>query len=183
MPAIKSILYVCLGLSLGSGLTLITLQERFVRERRRLLAMGESQRSKAAQAAVAVVNKQWEQKYQEQEEELHACQAQLAAAAEVNPAPINLEEFITRSEHEQLIAEKNAELGRLAAEHKTLTSHLTRHQEEINELHGQIAFLTGEIARLEEERKSIPDDDFLILGQPGGHMLPGSVVRAFIKGH
>lgn len=182
MPAIKSILFVCLGLSLGSGLTLISLQERFVRERRRLLAMGESQRSKAAQAAVAVVNKQWEQKYQEQEEELQACQAQLAAT-EVSPAPIDLGEFIARSEHERLIAEKNVELGRLATEHKTITNHLTKHQEEIKELHGQITFLTGEIARLEEEKKRLPDDDFLILGQPGGHLLPGSIVRAFIKGH
>ena len=182
MPATKTILYIFLGLSLGSGLTLIALQERFVRERRRLLAMGESQRSKAAQAAVAVLNKQWEQKCQQQAEELQACQAQLAIV-EASPPPNDHEEVIARNEHERLIHEKNFELSRLASEHKNMTIHLASHQEEIRELHGQITFLEGEIARLEDERKGLPDDDFLVLGPPGGHMLPGSVVRAFIKGH
>lgn len=182
MPEIKTILYVFLGLSLGSGLTLIALQERFVRERRRLLAIGESQRSKSAQAAVTVLNKQWEQKCQQQAEELLACQTQLAAI-EPSPPPIDLTEFISRSEHERLIHEKNTELSRLAAEHKTMATHLASHQEEVKELHDHISFLKGEISRLEEAQKSLPDDDFLLLGQPGSHLLPGSVVRAFIKGH
>ena len=178
----KSILYILLGLSLGSGLTLIVLQERFVRERRRLLAMGESQRAKAAQAAVAVLTKQWEQKGQQQAEELQAYQAQLATVEE-SPTPIDPEEYLARIEHEQLIHEKNFELGRLVAEHKTMVNRLTEHQGEITELHGQIIFLKGEITRLEEEKKRIPTDDFLVLAPPGGHLLPGAVVRAFIKGH
>lgn len=182
MPDVKTILYVFLGLSLGSGLTLLALQERFVRERRRLLAIGESQRAKSAQAAVTVSNKQWEQKCQEQAAELRACQEQLAAV-EAIPAPIDLAEYILRTEHERLIHEKNTELSRLAAEHKTIATHLSSRQEEIKELDEHITYLKGEITRLQEEKKNLPDDDFLLLGQPGSHLLPGSVVRAFIKGH
>ncbi len=184
----KAILYILLGLSLGSGLTLIALQERFIRERRRLLGLGESQRAKDAQAAVAVLNKQWEQKCQQQADELEAYQARLAAV-EASPPPVASDEFIECSEHDRLIHEKNTEISRLAAEVKTIGSHLASHQVEVGDLHGQITFLKGEIARLEEEKKHIeenkriPDDDFLLLGQSGGHLLPGSVVRAFIKGH
>ena len=177
----KAILYILLGLSLGSGLTLIALQERFIRERRRLLAMGESQRAKAAQAAVAVLNDQWEQKCQQQAEELGKCQAKLTAV-EASP-PIDRDAFIECSEHDRLINEKNSEISRLAAEIKTIGSHLANNQVEVSDLLGQVTFLKGEIAKLEEEKRHIPDDDFLMLGQSGGHLLPGSVVRAFIKGH
>ena len=184
----KALLYILLGVSLGSGLTLIALQERFIRERRRLLALGESQRATATQAAVALLNKQWEQKCKQHTDELQECQSRLALAATETPAPIAHEDtgdVIDKSEHERLIHDKNIELDRLAAEYKTMTRHLASHQEEIKDLHGQITFLKGEIAKLEEERKHIPaaDDDFLVLGQAGGHLLPGSVARAFIKGH
>lgn len=183
MPTIKTSLFILLGLCLGSGLTLIALQERFVRERRRLLAMSESQRTKSAHAAVAVSTKQWEQKCQQLEEDLHAVQTQLAFA-EANPPPIDPKEFVPRSEHERLIQEKNSELTRLTADHKMIASQLTKDQEEINELQAQIAFLGGEVSRLERAKTDVSvDDDFLLLGPPGGHLLPGSVVRAFIKGH
>lgn len=171
----KTFLYILLGLSLGSGLTLIAIQERFMRERRRLLAMGESQRAKAAEVAESILNKQWESKFQQQAEELQACQAQLATAGPCPTPGIDAEECVLRSEHEQLLHEKNLELARLTTENTTLVHHLDSHQEKINDLHDQLA-------RLEEEKKLVPDDDFLLLGQPGGHLLPGSVVRAFIKG-
>jgi hypothetical protein len=177
----KTILYILLGLSLGAGLTLIVLQERFVRERRRLLALGESQRAKDSQAAMAVLNKQWEQKYQQQAEEMQACQAQLAVI-EMSPAVPGQAEIALRQEHERLLLEKNAALDRLTAEQQSFRQQWAGQQEEIKDLQGQLTFLTGEIERLKGEKVLLTDDDFLLLGQPGGHLLPGSVVRAFIKG-
>lgn len=182
----KAFLFILLGLSLGSGLTLIALQERFVRERRRLMALGESQRATATQAAVALLNKQWEQKCKQHTDELEECRTRLAETETSPPAvPEERGDVIDTSEHERMIHEKNLELGRLAAEIKTMGTLLTNHKDEINDLHGQITFLKGEIAKLEEEKKRIPapDDDFLFLGQGRGHLLPGSVARAFIKGH
>ena len=186
----KALLYILLGASLGSGLTLIALQERFIRERRRLLSLGESQRATATQAAVALLNKQWEQKCKQHTDELQECQSRLAAAETPSetPSPIAHQDpgdLIDKNEHERLLHEKDVEVDRLAAEHKTMAHHLASHQEEIKDLHGQITFLKGEIAKLEEERKHLPaaDNDFLVLGQAGGHLLPGSVARAFIKGH
>ncbi len=180
----KALLYILLGLSLGSGMALIALQERFIRERRRLLALGESQRATATQAAVALVNKQWEQKCKQHTDDLQELRARLEATETPGPlAPEDLENLVDKGEHERLLHEKNLALDRLAAENKALASHLANHQEEIKDLHGQITFLKGEIAKLEEEKKHLPaaDDDFLFLGQ--GSLLPGSVARAFIKGH
>ena len=54
-------------------------------------------------------------------------------------------------------------------------------------IHGQFAelqsesdFLKGEVDRLEEEKKSLPVDDFIVVGAPGGHLLPGSVARSLM---
>jgi|GEM_PF-1986615 len=187
----KTFLLILLGLSLGSGLTLIVLQERFIRERRRLLSLGESQRAKASQASLAVLTKQWEQKYQLQGEDLQACQGQLAALAANPPqAPETpqaaIEDAIPRPLHEQLLGEKAAEIDRLTAERDELSQQASqqtiRQQEEITELQGQIERFTNEISQLKRQVELMTDNDFLLLGQPGGHMLPGSVVRAFIKG-
>lgn len=180
-------LYVLLGLSLGAGLTLIALQERFVRERRRLLALGEAQRAKTAQT-VDELGTRLEQQTKQHQEELRACQARLAAA-EAAPATAPAREGgLEVSEYERLIEGKTVELNRLATENTALAEHLASHRAEIKDLQGQVAFLHGEVTRLEgetarlaAEKEALPDDDFLLLGQPGGHMLPGSVVRAFIK--
>lgn len=186
----KVLLYILLGLSLGAGMTLIVLQERFLRERRRLMAMGESQRAKAAQALEDA-----NQKCHQLTEELRECQARITDA-ETTPAPESAG-LIPQDEHERLIRENTEELSRLAEENRTLADHLAKYQGENQDLYGEIAELQGEIASLrgqitslqgelaalEAEKKSqMVDDDFVLLGQPGGHLLPGPVVRAFIKG-
>lgn len=181
----KTVLFILLGLCLGTGLTLIALQERFVRERRRLLSLGEAQRAKASQTALAVLTKQWEQKYQQQGEELQACQGQLTVLT-TNPPQAPAEDSIARPLHDKLLGERDAEIDRLTAErdelHRQTSQQSSQHQEEIDKLQGQIHGLTNEVTLLKREVELISDNDFLLLGQPGGHMLPGSVVRAFIKG-
>lgn len=189
----KILLYILLGLSLGAGLTLIALQERFLRERRRLMALGESQRAKSHQV-MADANKKWEQQCQQLSEELQACQTRLTAA-EAAP-PMDTQGLVPQAEHERLIRENTAELSRLAEENRSLADHLAKYQGEnqdlygeiaelqgeIASLHGQLTTLQGEIATLSAEQKTSLDDDFILLGRPGGHLLPGSVVRALIKG-
>lgn len=191
---IKSILYILLGLSLGSGLMLIALQERFLRERRRLMTLGESQRAKAAQA-LDDTNKKWEQQLRQLTEELHGCQSRLATA-EALPLT-DAVGLVPQDEHERLLRENTEQLSRLAEENRNLADHLAKYQGEnqdlyheiaelqgeIANLHGQLSTLQSEIATREAKQKTrLDDDDFVLLGQPGGHLLPGSVVRAFIKG-
>lgn len=177
-----AILYILLGLSLGTGLTMIVLQERFLMERRRLLTLGESQRTKADHA-LDELNKKWANECREHIDELHACQEQLKKIEDL-PPPSSPENHIDRTEHNRLIQEKNSELSRLAAEIKTAAKLLAGHQEEIHDLQGQIAFLQGEVTRLETAppKTSLPNDDFVLIGSTNGHLLPGSVVRALIKG-
>ncbi|MDP2104729.1 MAG: hypothetical protein Q8J76_01950 [Desulfobulbaceae bacterium] len=177
----KALLFILLGLSLGIGLTLIAIQERFLRERRRLLALGESQRAKATQA-LDEQNKKWAQECQQYKDELSACKEQLTKR-EV-PTLSSPEDPIHKNEHDRLIQEKNSELSRLATEIRGAAELLGGRQEEINDLQGQIAFLQGEVTRLEEapREKTLPNDDFVLLGNTNGHLLPGSVVRALIKG-
>jgi len=214
----KAILYILLGFSLGTGLTLIALQERFLRERRRLLALGESYRAKGDEA-LDELNKKWDQDCRQHREALQACQEQLTTLAAVPPsAPPD--EYISRLDHERLVQEKNTELSRLASDIKGTADLIEGQRKEINELQGQIALLQGDIARregtdstapaeliarhqqeldalhgqlaalqaevscLEKTRTEQPplNDDFILLGAPNGHLLPGSVVRAFIKG-
>lgn len=177
----KVFLYILLGLSLGSGLTLIALQERFIRERRRLLAMGESQLAQAAQALAEAKEKRAEE-LGRLTQDLAECRGRLAIAD--SRPPIDPEGLIDRDEHDRLLREREAEISRLATENLTLADHLARQQGESADLNGQITFLKGELGRVEAEKaaRPDPDDDFLLLGQPGGHLLPGAVVRAFIKG-
>lgn len=178
----EAILYILLGLSLGIGFTLIGLQERFLRERRRLLALGDSQRAKADQT-LDELNKKWAEECRQHKADLQTCQEELARIESAPPLP-SKQDHIDKNEHNRLIQEKNTELSRLAIEIKGAAELLERHKEELDDLQGQNAFLRGEVARLEEAQKNkvLPNDDFVLLGNTKGHLLPGSVVRALIKG-
>lgn len=194
----KALLYVILGLSLGAGCTLIALQERFLRERRRLLALGDSQRAKA-DMAVDEMKAKWEAECELLQSELQACQGRLAEAilaaeaakeaVEESEVPVVATagaDLVLRGEHERLIQEKNTELSRLAAENKSLAVHLQGQQEELTDLHGQIAYLKEELAKAQEAvaTQVLSDDDFVLLAAKGsGHLLPGAVARAFLKGN
>jgi len=98
------------------------------------------------------------------------------------PALPDMTEFIPREAHERLLQEKDAELSQLMAENSALAERAINLQAETADLQGQLTYLHGEVARLDREIRATKDDDFILLAQPGGHLLPGSVVRAFIKG-
>ncbi len=181
----KAILFVLLGLCLGTGTTLIFLQERFLRERRRLLALGESQRAKGEQASEELTRK-WEEECELLRQELQGCQVRLAERVEsaAVPPPEDRPEMIDRHEHQRLIEEKNGELSRLAGENKSLADQCLAHQREIDDLNLQISYLKDELVKAQAARNTLPDDDFLLLGgQAANHLLPGSVARAFIRGN
>ena len=199
---LKIFLYILLGLSLGAGTTLIALQERFLRERRRLMALGESQRVKAAQALEEANNK-WEQRVQQLSADLQRCQAQLTTAIATSPPITTIVEQSVSNELEQLLQTKEGELNLLVAENQALSGLQTKHLAEIDSLRNDISHLQGkiealrgendalqeqnsllqaEIGKLKEQRQEPPTDDFIFMGdQSCRHLLPGAVARAFIK--
>lgn len=165
-----AILYAILGLSFGVGLTLIYLQERFIRERRLLVAVGESERAKAAQM-IKDLDEQWERTCSKYKQEIEAYKQQLSDS-----------QFSERlAELEEETRFKDSKITELGKENDRLQKNLVSYQKEIDDLQGELTFLKGEINRLEEERKKLPvDNDFIVFGE-SGHLLPGSVARAFIK--
>lgn len=162
-----TILFIILGISIGVGCTLIFLQERFIRERRLVLAASESDREKAAQQ-LTELDEKWELECEQYKQELIALQDQA-----VSPGALENSELAVR--------EKEARVQELAAENAQLREAVTALQGQLVEAQTESDFLKGEIARLEEDRAQLPPDDFILLSPPGGHLLPGSVARALMK--
>lgn len=150
-------LYVVLGLAVGIGVTLIYLQERFVRDRRVLLAKGESEKVKSEQM-LHELDAHWQQKF-------NACAAQLSDYEQRAP---DLEAIEAAQE-------------KFAAERAAWKENLEAQLKQISELQGEIAFLKGENEKLQKDTANRPPTEDYLLLSPGGHLLPGSVARAFMK--
>jgi len=186
-----AILYIILGLSLGVGLTLIYLQEKFIQERRLLEAMGESERIKSAKM-LKDLDEQWENSCSKYKQEIAEYKQQIEQLngtgmppADITPGPENgvsdTHSQARLAELEEKIRFKDEMLTELGEKNDILQQSLTSHQKEINDLQDELTFLKGEINRLEEEKKDLTlENDFIVFGD-GGHLLPGSVARAFMK--
>ncbi len=183
-----AILYIILGLSIGIGLTLIYLQERFIRERRLLVAMGESERAKSAKM-LKDLDESWEKSCAQYKENIEIYKERLENLAnETSPPAVNAVGEELSEESQQRLAQLEAEvqdndrkLAELQSDNNSLQKRLANHQQEISELQGELTFFKGEVTRLEVEQKGLPaDNDFIVLAD-GGHLLPGSVARAFMK--
>ncbi len=190
-----AILYIALGMSIGIGLTLIYLQERFIRERRLLVAMGESERAKSAKM-LKNLDEQWEKscgqykqeisEYKDQVKDLKETVSSKNASQNSTLANKRNKDAAKKlTEQEEKYRVKDDKLTEQQNKNYDLQKVLSNYKKEINELQGEITFLKGEVSRKEDERQDVPlplDDDLVMLND-GGHLLPGSVVRAFIKGH
>ncbi len=188
----NAILYIIMGFSLGVGLTLIYLQERFIRERRLLVAMGESERAKSAKM-LKDLDAQWETACAQYKEEIETYKTRLAEAQLVlearepdtdsdDKAATALAEAgerinILTEELERVKAQKS---GISAEERQKFQHDIDVFQQETKDLQAEITFLKGEVKRLQEaDNKQLPDD-YIVLSD-SGHLLPGSVARAFMK--
>jgi len=186
-----AILYIILGLSIGVGLTLIYLQERFIRERRLLVAMGESERAKSAKM-LKDLDEQWEKSCSQYKQEIAGYKQRLAQLNSKEIPLAGIRPGLKDEDSETISVERLAELeeetrfkdGKLTELEKDndrLQKSLAGFQKEIHDLQGELTFLKGEINRLEDEKKKLPqDNDFIVLAD-GGHLLPGAVARAFMK--
>ncbi len=202
---IRSSLYIVLGFSLGVGVTLIYLQERFLRERRKLRALDIAERAKS-QEIIKELDAKWEKETIECRREIADAHLQIAGyeeAALISETKVKeLEEIIVAyaekadkveeteqrctvdraaiTELQLTLQEKEEELAGLLKEKNDLLGTLTEARQEISDLHGEIEFLKGKITNIENQRKkSEQDDDFLVM-TPGHHYIPGSVVRSLM---
>lgn len=150
-------LYMVLGLAVGIGVTLIFLQERFVRDRQRLLAKGESERVKSAQM-LHDSESHWQERLEE-------CRMKLA-------------EYQNQLPDLQAI---EASQEKFAAERTAWQEKIDGQLQQISELQGEVAFLQGENEKLRKEQNEQPPSEDYLVFSPGGHLLPGSVARAFMK--
>jgi len=166
-----AILYTILGISIGVGVTLIYLQERFVRERRLLVAMGESERAKSAKM-LKELDEQWEAECEQYKEELEGCkkrleelehskgsEATISAQDEEKIALLGKELKARQEEYEKLL-EENASLKKkldAAAETSSAGNNdesralVDSLRQEIGEQQAEVDFLRGEVSRLKEE--------------------------------
>lgn len=191
--SITPILYIILGVCLGVGASLIYLQERFTKERRKLIALNEAEKAKSADM-LKRLDADWEEKTKADKEDI------LAKAARVQELEEALEEADNRAKNlaqetpstahkdggqdNELLIDlqgamqvKETELKDLLRENQEISKTLQTAYQEVKDLHGEITFLKGEVKKLEETSKDQPsDDDFLVLG-PGNHYIPGSVAR------
>jgi septal ring factor EnvC (AmiA/AmiB activator) len=167
------ILYIILGLAVGIGLTLVYLQERLIRERRLTVTMGESERLKAA-ALIKDVQAQMDEACARHKEDIAGYKGRLDALST---------EFQQRSgKLEEIVREKDIKLAELSKENSGLQENLAACQDEIKELQGELTFFKGEAARVDKGGKMLAvDDDSIVLAE-SGHLLPGAVVRALMKG-
>lgn len=183
-----------MGFSLGVGLTLIYLQERFIRERRLLVAMGESERAKSARM-LKDLDAQWEKICEQHKEEIEKYKVRLAetqlrlesleqdsdddsddkTAAALTEAGERIN--ILTEELERIRSQKS---GISAEEHQKFQHDISVYQQEIKDLQAETTFLKGEVKRLQEVDKNQLPDDYIVLSD-SGHLLPGSVARAFMK--
>lgn len=186
------ILYMIIGFSLGVGLALIYLQEKFTRERRKLLGLNEAEKAKSAEM-LASLDAKWEEKNKTDKAE---GSAQATRVQELQRALKVAEEKVFEhateplsrndtdnqaSELQEILTGKETELEELLSEKQNISSTLNAARQEVEELQGEIIFLKGEIKTLKEEKKREPiDDDYLVLG-PGNHYIPGSVARALME--
>ncbi len=190
----SAILYIIMGLSLGVGLTLIYLQERFIRERRLLVAMGESERAKSAKM-LKDLDAQWEGTCAQYKEEIEKYKARLtevqlileAKGADNNDdnddeAAVALTEAGERINilTEELERVKSQKAGLSAEERRRFQHDISAYQQETKDLQAEITFLKGEVKRLHEPDNNQLPDDYIVLSD-SGHLLPGSVARAFMK--
>lgn len=164
-------LYIVLGISIGVGSTLIFLQERFIRERRLVITASEAAQEKST-TLLKELDEKWELECNQYRQELALIQAEL----EAHPQECSSPEF-----SEETLAAKEALIATLEAENSQMREHLATFSSQLAELQGESDFLKGEIKRLEEEKSTLPSDDFIFLAPPGGHLLPGSVARALMK--
>ncbi|VAW42225.1 hypothetical protein MNBD_DELTA03-1290 [hydrothermal vent metagenome] len=184
-----------MGLSLGVGLTLIYLQERFVRERRLLVAMGESERAKSAKMLKDLDN-QWESTCAQYKEDIEKYKTRLAEAQQRLEArePDNNDDhddneaaaaLVEAGERINILAEElerfKAQKAEVSTEELQKFQHdISVYQQEIKDLQAEITFLKGEVKRLQDAKKNQLPDDYIVLSD-SGHLLPGSVARAFMK--
>ena len=183
-----------MGLSLGVGLTLIYLQERFVRERRLLVAMGESERAKSAKMLKDLDN-QWESTCAQYKEDIEKYKMRLAEAQQRLEArePDNNDDsddeaaaaLAEAGERINILAEElervKAQKAEISTEERQKFQHdISVYQQEIKDLQAEITFLKGEVKRLQDAKKNQLPDDCIVLSD-SGHLLPGSVARAFMK--
>jgi len=177
-----AILYTILGVSLGVGVTLIYLQERFVRERRLLVAMGESERAKSAKL-LKDLDEQWEAECDHLKEELEACRRKIEEMEQDE----GTKEVITVQDTEKITAlgneikAKQEEYDKLLEENASLRRELAPLRQQIQEQQSEIAFLRGEVDKLKKELTEKPataslEDDCIVFSK-GGHLLPGSIAR------
>nr|MBF0221532.1 hypothetical protein [Desulfobulbaceae bacterium] len=161
-----TLLYILLGISVGIGCTLIFLQERFTRERRRILATSKAEREKATRQLLELDEK-WEAECEQYRQELAAAQTEAAGD--------------NAADSEQRILEKESEIAALTSENQQLQKSNAALQDQLTEAQSESDYLKGEIKRLEKEKSQIPADDFIVLSPSGGHLLPGSIARALMK--
>ncbi len=144
-----TILYIILGISIGVGCTLIFLQGRFIRERLFVVAASQSERQKSAEQ-LKELDEQWELECAHYKQEVAAMQDE---AAHGGDEVKGLEEALLK---------KEALLTELTIEQEQLRESIAVIQGQFAELQSESDVLKGEVDRLEEEKKNLPDDDYTI---------------------
>ena len=161
-----SFLYVILGFSLGFGVAIITLQERFIRERRRLIALNQAERVKNSESQSEDLQRIKAEKTACQEA-LEECRRAAAEAArpeaperedstQAATAPEEMEPRIdpqARERVEQLENELASARERLMAEEATrkILQDTKEHlEEDVVNLEGETHALKEEILRQKE---------------------------------
>lgn len=140
-----ALLYIILGAVLGVGLTLLILQDRFVRQRRLLVAMGESERAKSSQM-LHELDDQWKQESRQFRQKLKSYKNKLSIK-QVAP-----QEALSRvAILKEKMREKEEARLELEEAKNNLQNSLSDRRLEISEMQEEISFLKGEADRLSNE--------------------------------
>lgn len=190
-------LYIVLGLSVGVGSTLIFLQEKIIRERRKLMALSASEKAKAKEA-LKELDSRWEQATAKQKKEIEEATLKIAALEKKEQDSeekiVMLEEMIANhgkgagrdeisgeiDELKRNLLEGEEKLQGLLKERVGLQGALAEARKEVSDLYGEIDFLKGAVAKLESERKKWKDGDDYLVVAPGRYIIPGSVARSLM---
>lgn len=168
-----AILYVILGLAIGAGLTFMYLQERLIRERRLIVTMGESERLKA-DMMIKDIEEQCGKACAQYKEDIDGYKGRIESLH------AEFQQRITRLE--VAAQSKDVSLAELGEDNNELQESLASHKDEIKELRRELIFFKEEAARFEKKKGGVVvDDDSIVLAE-SGHLLPGYVVRALMKG-
>ncbi len=155
-----AVLYIILGLSIGIGITLIYLQERYNRERRLLVSMAESERLKSSQT-VKDLDEQWSHERDQYRTELqentshiqemeHAL-SEAAANSGILPNQFSLTERTELNSLRKLLKERDDDKTLLEAGKNSLQKSLASQQQVINEMQEENSILKEQLGHISDD--------------------------------